>query len=93
MCNLEIDRLLNSFCELEMFHLISKNNKLKVATDNTVDKLSSHMIKISKKKNHFKLRFFSLVLDSVAVRNVLKGDMQLKSAEKEHKFKAKSIAH
>ena len=57
-----------------MFNLISKkkNKKLKVVTDNTVDKLSSNMIKISKKKNHFEVAIFSLVLDAVPVRNVLK---------------------
>ena len=56
--HVEIDGLLNSFCALEIFNLISKNNKLKVATDNTVDKLSSHMIKITKKKNHFVAEIF-----------------------------------
>ena len=53
--------------------ITKKNPKLKVATDNTVNKLSSHMIKISKKKIRFRSsENFSLVLDSVAVRNVIK---------------------
>ena len=52
--NLEIDMLFNSFCILEMINQISKKQQAyKVATDNTVDKLSNRMIKISKKKNDF----------------------------------------
>ena len=42
-----------------MLKLISKKtSKLKVATDNTVNKLSNHMIKISKKKNDFEAAIF-----------------------------------
>ena len=70
---LEIDKVLNSFCALKMLNRYLKNSKLNVATDNIVNKLSNHVIKNSKKKNDFEAaNFFSLVLDSVAVRNVLK---------------------
>ena len=48
--HLEIESGFNLFCALEMLKLISKNRKLKAATDNTVNKLNSHMIRISKEK-------------------------------------------
>ena len=35
-----------------------KNSKLKAVTDNTVNKFSNHMIKISKKKNDFEAAIF-----------------------------------
>ena len=62
----------NSFCASEMLKLISIKGRLKIATDNTVNKLTSHMIKISKIKKDFEAAHFSLVLLSVGVRKVFK---------------------
>ena len=43
--HLDIDRILKTFCALEMLKL--KSSKLTVATDYIVNKLSSQMIEIS----------------------------------------------
>ena len=61
--------LKNAFGDRQCFELIlrirnvetsiwKKNSKLKEVTDNTVNKLSSHMIKISKIKNDFEAAIF-----------------------------------
>ena len=65
--HLEIDRFFYSFFALEMLKLTSEKTKLKLSNG-----LHCKLVNFEDKERFLSCAVFSLVLDSVGVRNVLK---------------------